>query len=275
MCATDKVTLVDTMDGANLTALAAGYALLIVYNSEIVHDVTSVLGTASLALAAGNTAVKTELAHYGTLIVVRAFHHNARGVAKEVDNAVGTGTHAQTATYALTLVNNRDASLGYLDSILGTNGNTVTVAEAGEGTGAVATVEKICRTTALGACRIVVFSILPVTHTVTGDVCHHLDNVLSLNAEDRRDFPCGAITAGGAEVRFFALTLGKCCGIAVTARVAAGAAVSTGEALADSDLALVNLHGEEHRSNREKHGTEKTDSKECYYGNQYFHTLPP
>ena len=70
MSSANKVALVNTMNGADLCTLAAGGAKIVIYHSEVINHRDSTVGAALLALAAGDTAVKADLAHLGALLVI-------------------------------------------------------------------------------------------------------------------------------------------------------------------------------------------------------------
>ena len=91
MSSADKVTLVDTMNGANLCTLTASGTKIVVYGCEIVNHGDSTVRTALLALAASDTTVGTYLAHLSALLVVGALYYDTGGVLYHLDDAVGTG----------------------------------------------------------------------------------------------------------------------------------------------------------------------------------------
>lgn len=244
MCAADEVALVDAMYGTSLDTLTATGALIVVDGREVIYDLDSAVGTGLLALTAGDTAVLTALAHCRTLIVVRALYNDALGILDKMDDTVGALSCAHTATDALSGI---DACYAILDSdrILGTNAYAIAVAEAGEGAELVTRVVEVSNSTAINA--VIDESALGcLTVTVAGNVCNLLDNILCLNAENRRDLCRALVTAGNAEVCSGSLALRESLGIAVTSRVSAGSAVSAGEAITDGEVALILLDCEEH-----------------------------
>ena len=259
MCAAEEVVLVDTVNGADFCTLATACALVVIDNGEVVNNLYCAVGTGLLALAAGDTAVLTALANCRALIVIRALDNHADSVVYKMDNVMGALACTHTATDTLGGID-----LGYAiingDSVLGADSHAVAVAEAGISAKLIARVAEVSNTTALHA--IVDISALgSLTVTVAGNVCNLLYYVLRLNAENRCDILGALIAAGNAKVNSLGLALGKSLCIGVTARVAARAAVSAGEGVADSEEGLILLDAEE------LVGNGKNDTaKNCYRG---------
>ena len=57
MCAADKVTLVNTFNGANLSAFSAIYAKLVVYYGKVVDNLDSASRAGLFTLHTADTAV--------------------------------------------------------------------------------------------------------------------------------------------------------------------------------------------------------------------------
>ena len=258
MCAADEVALVDTMYRASLDTLTATGALVIIYSREVVYDGDSTVRTGLLALAAGDTAVLTALTHCRALIVVRALYNDALGILDKMNNAVGALSCAYTAADTLSRI---DVSYTILDSdsILGTNAYAIAVAEAGEGAKLVTRVVEVCNATAINA--VIDESTLgSLAVTVAGNVRNLLDNVLCLNAENSRDICRTLVTAWNTEVGRGNSALSESLCITIASRVSASAAVCTGEAITNSEVALVLLDAEENVCNSKKHGAKKADT---------------
>lgn len=231
MRSTNKVTLVDTVHGTNLTALAAGGTLIVVYSSEIVNNVYCVVRTCLLALTAGDTSVETYLTRSSTLIVIRALHNYADGIFDQIYKSVRAGAYAQTAADTLTLIDDGNAALGDLYGVTRTDVRAVAVTETAVCTLSVTLVHHVRR--AAGARTVIdKFLGIIVTRPITCDVCNKLDNVLCLNAEDSGNLLRRAVTAGSTEVGFIRLTLCERLRIAITTGEATRAAVRTRKALA-------------------------------------------
>ena len=244
----------NTLDGANTRAGTAAGTLGIINSSEIVLYGYSALGTSLLALSAADTAVRADLSGKGALIVVGALHHNSGGIVYKMDNAVGALSGTNSAADTLSGIDLGNALL-YGDSVLGTDAHTVAVAEAGEGAGAVSLIGEVCGT-AGALTAIVVLLLYSIAGAVAGNISNSLYNILCLNAHNGSNLLGNAVTAGHTEVGLGGLSLGKSLCIAVTAGIAAGTAVGTGQAITDSKCALVLLYckedrryGKEHRTN--------------------------
>ena len=124
VCSADKVAFVDTMRGAYPYALATAGTFIIVDSCKVIYDGNSTVGAGLLALAAGNTAVLTVLSGDGTLVVIRAFYNDARGIVYELNNAVRTFSGTYTAADTFTGVDASNAVL-YRNSVLGAGSYTV------------------------------------------------------------------------------------------------------------------------------------------------------
>ena len=274
MSSADKVTLVDTMNGANLCTLTASGTKIVVYGCEIVNHGDSTVRTALLALAASDTAVGTYLAHLGALLVVRALYYYTGGVLYHLDDAVRTCARAHSASDTLDRVDLGNTALVNADSLGGAHTHTVAVAKAGEGTAAVAGEAHISRT---AGCRtvVIVLSLFLGAVAVTSNVSNHLNNVLSLNAEDCCDLASGRVAAGDTKVGLVGISVTERLSVAVTARVATGTAVCTGEALTHGCDLFVFLYAEEHGCERKKHRTKHAGGKKNEDRYQNSHNVSP
>ena len=75
MSTANEITDVNTMNRANLMAVAAARALRIINGSKIVFNLNCSLGTVFLTLHTTDTAVGAYLTHLSTLIVARALNY--------------------------------------------------------------------------------------------------------------------------------------------------------------------------------------------------------
>ena len=268
VCSADKVTLVDAVYGTNLGASAAAGAERVINSSEVSVHGDSAAGTGLLTLHTADTAVGAVLTYVSALIVVRALYHNAGGIVDEVDDAVRTFSHADTAADTLLRID-----LSYLvldgDSVLRTNLSAVAVTKTCEGTELVAAVRHISGAAALETAELI-SSLYSLTGAVAGNVSNLLNYVLSLNAENRSDALSSGVTAGHAEIGSVGSSLGESLSVAVTARVAAGATVSAGESVTDSGELLIFLDTKEVIGNGKKYSANERNAKEDSNRNNNF-----
>ena len=258
-----EVTLVDAMNGADGSAGAATGALIVINSSKVVYNGDCTVGAGLLTLLTADAAVGAILSYVGAGVVVRALDNNAGGIVDKVNNAVGAGACTNAAANTLTGVNLCHAA-GDADGVFGTYGDTVTVAKAGIGAKTVTAVCEVCVAAGLDT-DVVVLLLYNIAGAVAGNVCDLLDNVLCLNAEDRRNILCCRVTAGGTEVGSGLASVGESLCVAVAARVAASATVCAGQAVTDSNELLILLDGKEDVCNGEKHRAESADTqkKKC------------
>ena len=142
MSAADKVTLVNTVNGADAGASAAVRADRIIYNGKVVLYLYSADRAGFFAFHTSDTAVCACLAGNGALIVIRAFNHNASCVFYKRDNALWTFANADSAANAFFGVYNGNAVFN-LYCILRTNRGAITVAKASVRAGLVAFIGKM------------------------------------------------------------------------------------------------------------------------------------
>ena len=273
MSTTNKVSFVDTVDGANLNARATTCAKTVVDSSEVVLNSDSALRTGLLTLHTADTAVGTVLTGKSALILVGTFHNDTGGVIDEVDDTVGALTYADTTTDTLSGVNVSYAVFNG-DCVLGANSCAVAVAEAGVGAELVATISHICCKTGL-VTLIVALSGSCVTGTVAGNVSNLFYNVLSFNAEKSCDFLSDVITTGNTEVGLVGGLFSESLCVAVTARVATCATVSAGQTVTDSNGSFVFLNTEEYARNGKKRCAYDSDADENEGRNKNCHITTP
>ena len=259
MCSAHEVTLVDAMNGADGSTGAATGALIVVDSSKVVYNGDCTVGAGLLTLLAADTTVGAILSHSGTGVMVRALDNNAGGIVDKVNNAVGAGAYAHTASNALAGVNLCDA-VNDADGVFGTYRHTVAVAEAGVVTNAVTAVCEVSVAAGLDT-DVVVLLLYNIAGAVAGNICDLLDNILRLNAEDRRNILRSGVTAGGTEVGSGFGSVGKSLRISVASGVATATAVRTGEAVADSNEPLVLFNSEEDVRNGKDYGTNNADAR--------------
>ena len=239
----DEVTLVDAVYGTNLGASAAAGAKSVIYSSEVSVNGDCAAGTGLLTLHTADTAVGAILTHVSALIVVRALYHNTGGVVDKVNNTVGAFSYTDSATDTLLRIDLSDIVLDRY-SVLRAYLSAVAVTETCERTELVAAVRHISGAAALETAELI-SSLYSVTGAVAGNVCNLLNYVLSLNTENGCDALSSGVTAGHAEVGRGGSALGESLSVAVTARVAASAAVSAGESVTDSNVGFILLDTKE------------------------------
>ena len=93
-------TLMDTFDGANLSALAAVDTFFVIYRCEVILDDYCARWANSLAFSAGYATVFTELTYLCSLIMIIAGNHYPRRVTYQVNNTVRAFLNAHSASDA-------------------------------------------------------------------------------------------------------------------------------------------------------------------------------
>ena len=239
----DEISLIYAVNRAYFPTLTAGNTLVVINGGEVICHLDCLGGTRLLTLAAGYTAALTELADLNALVMIITLNYYAGDILYEMDYTVGAGSRAKAAADTFLGVYLGYAALGDADSVSRANLGAVTVAKAGEGAKSVARKIHICRLAGLGT-AIDILSLLGLAGAVAGNVSDLLDDVVSLNAENGGDSLGGTVTAGGTEIGLIGYALGKSLCIALAARKAAGAAVSTRKALAYLICPLVLLDTE-------------------------------
>ena len=264
--AANEVAGVYTSHRTHRLASPATRALGIIDGGKIVNNLDCTVGTGLFALAAGYTAVKTNLANLCDLAVAVALYNNARCVVNKMNNAVGAGLYTNTATDTLSRIDFGNILFGDADSVTGTRGNTVAVAKAGEGAEAVAGIAEVCGNAAFRTGVLILF-LLRSTRAVAGNVRHLLNDVGSLKSHNLGNALCNAVTAGNAERGVVGFALGKSLCISVTAGEAASAAVCTGKAIADCRSTLILLYPKENGGHGENKRTYNSDNRKNDNGN--------
>ncbi len=264
MRAADEVTLVDAVYRANGCTLTAAGAEVVIYGREVVDNLDSATRTSLLTLHTADTAVGADLSCYGTLIVVRALNDNSGGVFDKVDDTVGTLSYTDTAADTLSGIDLSNAVLDG-DSVLRTSHSTVAVAKTSKVTYLVTAVNHVGGKAGLVA-LVLELSVGNVAGAVTSNVSNLLNNVCRLNAEYSSDLLCGIVTAGNTEVGSLGNLFSKSFCVAVTAGEAAGATVSAGQTLTDSNSGFVLLYRKEYSGKGEKNCAENGNTEKKKHG---------
>ena len=259
MRAADEVAFVDTVNGTNLNAGATACAKIVVDARKIILYGDCAVRTGFLTLHTADTTVGAILTGKSALILVGAFNNHACGIVDKVDDSVGTLAYTYAASNTLLGIDTGNAVLNR-NSVLRTYSRTVTVAEAGEGAVLIAAVSHICGEAGL-VTLIVALSGSCITGAVAGNVSNLFNNVLGFYAKNGSDRLCGTVTAGNTKIGFIGGFVCESLCIAVTARVSASTAVSTGQTVTDSNRGLVLFYSKEYARNGEKHRANNSNSE--------------
>ncbi len=245
MSSADEILQMNTLHGTNIVTSSAARTLIIINCGEIILYLDCSLGTGLLTLHTADASVGAGLTGNSTLVVAGALNDNSGGIVNDVDNVVGTGLGTEAAADTLLGIDLSDALL-WIDGngISGTNCHTVTVAKAGIGAKTVARIIEVCRHAGLDAV-VSELSVLGLAGSVAGYVSNLLNNVAGSKAHNLTDLLGNTVTAGDTKAGVVTLALSKSLRIAVTARIAAGTAICTGETVTDSNNLLILLNGEE------------------------------
>jgi hypothetical protein len=181
ICSADKIAFVDTVNGADLCALATARAERVIDGGKIVFNLDSTILTGLFALHTADTAVCTALSGDRALVVIGALDNDLGGVVNDLDNVLGAGANADAATDTFLRVNVSDV-VDHRDSILRAGAHTISVSEASPGAGLVTVVGKTCRNACLGA-DVIVLSFNRVANSVTRNESHLFNNFTCFNTE--------------------------------------------------------------------------------------------
>lgn len=224
----------DDVARADVGAMTALYALGNIDHRKIVLHNDSVCGALSLALHAAYAACIADLVDRCALVVAGAADEDMLIVGNELDDLLGAGVDTVAAAYALFTIDLRNTvndahctELAGLCAVAEADAceAAVHIALAAEKHGSLA----ILRTGIVEA-----FESLAL-NTGAGNECDHFNGIVCGDTHDLTDLCSGFRTAGNTLVDGgFALCDRS--GIAVTAGIAAAAAVCTGEALTNSFL---------------------------------------
>ena len=251
---------VNTLLGTCLLASATACTLGVIYNGEIVLNLDCAVRTGLLTLHTADTTNRADLVGNSTLIVAGALNYNARALAYDMNNAVGTGLSAKATADTLSGIDISDTGLGIdNDSVLRTNSNTVTVAKTSEGTSTVTCIIKLCSLTGLYTV-VNVLSLFGLASTVTSNVSNLSINVTCCKAYDLSDLSSNFCTAGDTEAGVVGLALTESLSIAVASGITARTAVCTGKAVTNCNNLLIFLNCEEGSSKGKNYRTNDSDN---------------
>ena len=221
----------DDVARADICAVTAADALGGIDSGEVVFDNDRVCGALALALHAADAADGADLHDLSALVHIAADRHDLLAFGDELHDALRAGIDAGAAADTLVAVNLGNAvddvhcvELAGLDA--------VAEADAGEGAELIAlAAEQHCRLAVLGT--VVVEALFRnAFRTGAGNECDHLFGSTRGYAHDLSDL-CSRLRAASNALVGGRFALGDRGGIAVTAGVAAAAAVCTGKALAN------------------------------------------
>jgi hypothetical protein len=244
--------------GTALNAETALGALLIVDDSQIIHNGNSPLGTSLFAFTAGNTSVGAIFARYGTLFVIATQDKGLLALEHQMDDALRTGTHAQATAHTEGIVYLGNTVYNR-NSVYGASGGAVTTAETAVGTSVLPTIEHGCRVAGLDA---VIYHLIGVgiVIAVTSDYCNQVAGLLyHLNAKQFTNLGGGIVGAGDTEVGS-GLALCESLCILITAGIAAGATVDAREASTEACNRLIYLYMHKVGGNSQEQASRKADA---------------
>ena len=259
MSSADEILQMNTLHGTNIVTSSAARTLIIINCGEIILYLDCSLGTGLLTLHTADTAVGASLTGYSSLIVAGALNNNTGGVVNHMNYAVGTGLSTERASDTLGRIDLCNAVFTNVNCVVGTYGNTVTVAKTSEGTLGIAGVRKLSSLTGLDTV-VNVLSVLCLALTVTSNVSYLCSNVTCSEANDLTDLLCNVGTTGDTEAGVIALALTESLCITVTTRVTAGTAVCTGKAITNSNNLLIFLNCKECSRNSKNYSTNECDN---------------
>ena len=177
----EEVALVNTLDGARLTALAAVDTFFVIDKCKIISYGNSSCWAGLFAFSASDTAVLAIKSYPRAFIMVVAGYGNSSCVTNNVDYALRAFLDAKTAANAFLGVDSRDTLVVFVVSVAGADLYTVAVAEAGKRAEVVARVEN--RSGFAGFRTVVVILLFfRKAKTVAGYVCNLLDNIAGFKA---------------------------------------------------------------------------------------------
>ena len=209
-----------------LGAQTASRTLGVVDDGTVVDNRDGMLGAGLFTLLASDASVFACLARVGTLVLAVAVNRGCRLLRDHGDDLLGAFLGAQTATDTAARIDSRD-TVFHADGMRNTDLGTVSASDTTVSTGLGTAIDH-------GACLAggdtVINSFLRnrIAGSVTMYECHFVLGLLDLDSEDRAKLCGHGFRAGDAEVGL-GIALGNRLGIVVTALVAAGTAVDTGE----------------------------------------------
>ena len=227
-----EVTLHDAFCRADLRAVTAVCAFVVVDVRKVIFDGDSADRTFLFALFAGDAAVRAGFSGDGAFFRVGAGNKHFFHIRHDADELIRADRRAHSAADAKTGVDMRDAVFK-TNRVIRADRGAVAETHAAEAAFACSAEKELCRLAAFYAL---------IVHFVSGNftVASALDdgdlfnNVLKCDAQKLRKLLCDAVGAGNAEIGFDAFSVDEGVGIAVTACIAAGSAVSTRQAFTDN-----------------------------------------
>ena len=269
MRSADEVTLVEASYGTNSHALSATGTETVIDGSEIVLYLDCAVWAGLLALHASDTTVRTDLTGNRALIVVRTVNGHLYGIVNDLNDVVGAGSCADTATDTLLRIDICNVVYD-ADCVLGTYLNAIAVSKTSVVTGLITGISKICGETATKS-LIVELSGGSVAGAVAGNICNLLNYVLSLNAESGGNTLSGIVSTGDAEVGLSLFAFAKCFCVTVATAITTSSAVCTGEAVSDCYGGFVFLNAEEYGGKGKEYGANYCDDGKKDNGNNNSH----
>ena len=260
MCTTGKITRVNAMYGANRDTLCTARAKRIVNGGKIVVHLNRTVRAGLFAFHATDTAIGAAFARLRTLVVIRTRYDDFGVIVDQLDDVVGAFSDTDSASDAEGRINYRH-TIPNRDGILRAGSYTVAVAVTSIATRLVTAVEQFNRTAGLGT-AIVKFFGYDVAVSVAGNVCYFFNHVQCFNTEDFGNHACGGVAAGNAKVSCLCGAIAQRLCIAVTAAVAAGTAIGTGQTFADQRDCLIFLHTEKGTCKRQEDRAKQGNAEE-------------
>lgn len=247
--------LADCILRADCCALAAVYALVVIDLSVEVDHMDRIMLAGLLALHTADTGDLADLHSLSALVVVAAQDMSLLTIRYQRDNVLRASLNAQTAGYALILIDHGQPVLDN-DCILRAYCCTVALAQTPVITGAVAGEHQRCCLTGINA----VIDILGrsvAADTITVNHSSSADHLACRLAEDLCTLFCHIRAAGRAKTDLGCTSCQRC-SITVTTGKTAGTAVSAGKYFPDFQLYLINGYGKDNGSHREKNAGDQS-----------------
>lgn len=227
---TVKIRNEDTADGAIFGAEAAPCTERIVYRGEVIFDLNCARGAILFTLFATDAGIRAFSASNRALFLITAGNEKIFLISHKSYKMLGAGSGTNTATDTKPSIDVSNTVL-QADSVLRTSLYTVSKANATEIALSVSAVHGFCRATAADTDVIhLIYGMIAVTVAMNNG--NLLNNVLGFLTENIGNLLCHSVRSGNTEVSLYGIILGKSLCVSVAARVAASAAVCSGQALA-------------------------------------------
>ena len=231
--------------GTNVVTNTAAFAFIIINSRQIIHDADRTLWTSLFTLSAGDAGVLADLAGVRALVLVAAGNDGLGLLGHHRDDMLGADRLAKTTANATAGVHVRDAVL-HANRIRRACGGAIAKSNATKAASVGTAVQHSGRFTSrntvvdrfLGGCLAV---------TVAMYVSDNVSRCFYLNAKHLAQLFSGKFRTGNAEIGLRrSLCHGN--GVVVTALIAAGTAVNTGQAGTDGLDLFVRRNAEEVRN---------------------------